>query len=317
MVNLVNSQNCLLNGCFCLNESTLYSLICTKKLNTTQFPFLNFYPFVKQNISVQIINQNYSHLPQYIFNNSNKLVISLDLSHCQIETIHVNSFKSISNLDSLILAYNKLKRIDNIFNSLINLKKLILNNNEIKQISNDLCCLINLNILILSSNVIRSIGNFDFSCLSKLKLLSLNQNHIDYIQNVNMGSLGDMRELVLSENGLTVVKKFQAPPTIFYMKFNDNKLESLCEIISIQMANQIIYFDFSFNYLSQIDCVDFNEMSSMESLVMQFNMIRSIDFIDFRRLKNLVYLNFAHNKLEEIKNLDLRNASKIQDIIFR
>ena len=124
-INLIKCQNYRLAGCSCLNESTLFSLICTKKFNSSCFPSLNNSSFTStKNISIKLTNQNFSILPELIFENLN--LISLDLSNCQIETIHVNSFKGVVQLETLNLANNKLKETRNVFKSLINLKTLIL-----------------------------------------------------------------------------------------------------------------------------------------------------------------------------------------------
>jgi Leucine-rich repeat (LRR) protein len=258
----VSAQSCPIDLCTCLNEPTMYSLICTKKLNS--FPILNslFVMGTKNSISIQLKNQNYSSLPNYIFNNLS--VICLELSNCEIETIEINAFKGIeTKLDVLNLRSNKLSNIANIFNGLIYLKSLYLDSNQIKQINhNDLCNLTQLKMLSLSLNLIRTISNFKFACLYNLKYLSLRQNRIDFLQNVNMTAIqGSMVELDFSQNNLMIMKNFQMPPFLSTARFSRNKLENICDMNFTHQ--RIVYFDFNTNYLTSIDCINFNEMVNM------------------------------------------------------
>jgi Leucine-rich repeat (LRR) protein len=286
----VSAQSCPIDLCTCLNEPMLYSIVCTKKLDS--FPSLNnsFELAIKKNISIQLRNQNYSSLPNFIFNNLS--VISLELSNSQIETIQINTFKGIeTKLQVLNLRSNKLTNIENIFNGLVYLEKLFLDSNQIKQINhNDLCNLTQLKMLSLSSNLIRTISNFKFACLYNLKYLSLSKNRIDYLQNVNMTSMsGDIVELDLSQNSLMIMKNVQLPPFLSFAKFGQNKLENICDMNFTY--ERIVYFDFNYNYLTGSECVNINEMVKMESFIMDFNLIKSIDFIDFTNLKNLFILS--------------------------
>jgi Leucine-rich repeat (LRR) protein len=311
----VSAQSCPLYFCTCLNDPTLYSMICTKKLDL--LPSLNssFELAIKKNISIVLKNQNYSSLPNYIFKNLS--ITSLELSNCEIVTIQTNAFIGIeTKLQVLNLRSNKLSNIANIFNGLIYLEKLFLDSNQIKQINhNDLCNLTQLKMLSLSSNLIRTISNFKFACLYNLKYLSLRQNRIDFLQNVNMTPIqGSMVELDFSQNDLMIIKNFQMPSFLSTARFSRNKLENICDMNFTHQ--RIFYFDFNYNLLTSIECINFNEMVNIESFLMDFNLIKSIDFIDFTKLNNLKLLSFRHNKITYVKNLDLRGSNKLQSVIF-
>ena len=316
LANLVENQDCLISGCVCINETSLYYVVCTKKLlDGAHFPPLNTnYSVITKAIDAKLTNQNYSNLPDFIFNKFH--LISLSLSKDSIESIGFNAFAGISSLESLDLSNNLINDIEHIFASLNSLKKLVLSSNAIKSLKNSLCHLNNLLYLALDNNMIRSVNNVDLSCLTKLRLLNLKNNRIDYLQNINLETLHDLAEIDLSENRVMVIKNVIIPlHVILYAKLNRNKIADISEL-RFKNAGQIKVLDLSANDLASIEAIDFASMNRLQNMIMEFNSINSIDFIDFTSLSDLVQVTFRRNKLKHLTNVDFRNSSRLEEINF-
>jgi Leucine-rich repeat (LRR) protein len=96
----------------------------------------------------------------------------LNLGDNEIEALNGNTFKGLTNLQTLSLGLNRIKQIDvDLFKSLTNLQDLWLNTNEIDHIHVDTFNgLVNLREIYLNGNRLRTIQSNTFKGLVNLKV---------------------------------------------------------------------------------------------------------------------------------------------------
>jgi hypothetical protein len=133
----------------------------------------------------------------------------LDVSHCDLDTIHPNSVDDFAELTILDLSFNKLKEINpNTFKGLSKLERLDLRENQLtsfpEQIFGDL---VNLKVLLLSDNRIQVFHDNAFYSDSSLQTIDLRNNRLAVIPYMALSKLTKLQTLDLSQNPLTKVNE--------------------------------------------------------------------------------------------------------------
>lgn len=123
----------------------------------------------------------------------------LNLEHNQINKVESGTFESLTTLNELYLAYNKMQSIaKGSFKGMLNLKNLNLGFNQIAMIaSGTFEGLVNCNDLYLAYNKIQTVANKAFKGMPKLKKLFLDNNQIVKIPSDTFEGLNMLEEIFL------------------------------------------------------------------------------------------------------------------------
>ena len=162
-------------------------------------------------------------------------MIKLDLSNNLIETIELNTFKQLPELETLDLSNNKIVYLSNaVFSGLKSLKSLILKSNLISNlVPNQFSSLSSLELLDLALNRISNIDATNFINLKNLKTIQLEFNPLERIANDTFRHISDVRIVDLKSklnkdwfnfdnNDICLLKDFKCKTTKILLSTEQN-----------------------------------------------------------------------------------------------
>lgn len=272
----------------------------------------NSYPYKK------LKNLNLSHnylvkIPDAIFDAFDYLQI-LDLSHNFIDMLTQFTFEGVKQLTDLNLSYNRLAGINSSLFRFIELKILNLKGNRIKDVKlTDFEHLRNLATLDLSSNNIKSINYNLLNTMSSLQNLYLSENQLEVVNKNAFSNLLLLTSIDLSKN------KFKSLPkglfknnTILNFSIEENRLEGPLEKGMFEGIN-VTKLDLSNQFLTEVKDYAFNELSRLDTLLLNSNNIQSLSTMCFKSLINLQNLDLSNNQICNIdfNKEDLHNLHSL------
>jgi len=202
----------------------------------------------------------------------------LDISHCYITSVSVETFANVSALKWLDLSYNNLRSFDiNILTVLPKLSKLYLSRNEIREIvPGTLETFSYLEYLQLDYNKIEHLESDVFGGLVKLIYINLQGNELQYLHPDTFSGLPKLQDLHLMENlGLQI-------PTDRHF-INSHSLK---------------YLGMSYCNVNSVSVETFANVSALEGLSLSYNNLRSLDINILKTLTKLLVLSLDGNRLQ-------------------
>ena len=219
------------------------------------------------NLKILNLKSNYSNL------------IVLDLKNNQIESICQDFFDKLINLEYLLLSQNKIKYIESLKNS-VKLKNLDLNNNGLENID-FLIDLKSLKQLYLSGNKIKNLTPIEN--LTQLTFLSLSDNL--HLQDKSICWMRNLKNLV----------------RIVMLNFvNITDFDCIENNVSIFESNTIKFFQFSNNYLTNVNVIRYFTMLD----TVRISKTQIEDIMGFANLNLMLDLNLPDNRIKNIKPIE-------------
>jgi hypothetical protein len=211
------------------------------------------------------------------FNKLNKLTIHF----CSNIDKFINFFKTNINLNFIVIANNKLQKLnDDLFSNYINLEKILLERNTL---------------------TIATINNNLFNNNLKLKHVNLSCNNLVSIDKDTFKYNIELEHMYFEVNKLTSVDKdlFKYNINVKYISLKSN---NITEIDKDLFSNNIdlVYIDLKDNNITEIDKKLFSNNISLEYINLSNNKLLSIDNVLFSNNIKLQKLYISHNKLETI-----------------
>lgn len=254
----------------------------------------------------------------------------MDLSRNELTA--VNSTNLINGIETIILAHNKLTKID--WPDLPHIKFLDASHNEINYLEDVFIGNSTIEKLNLSNNYIKSLKNSIFEQNRKLKELYLSDNQISFVSNLSSESI---LELYLSNNHLHYIKRESLIKLSnlkklvltnnkrFYTLSRDNFLildelrilnASHCALSKLVVNGfpKLEILNLSYNLVSKILNESFKFNANLFIIDLSFNQINFIEYDSFLKNKKLEILNLRGNQiidvdwtihLGNVKNLNL------------
>ena len=291
---------CVIPGCTCPQKGI--ALICSG-INMQEIPFRDNndtedVPFNSISVSDNLIENlpanalghykakdvNLSHNPlsamsPRAFERLADTLEILDLSHCQLLTIHWATFRGLSKLRDIRLNNNSLDEIPNgLFDELTVLTSLDLSENSLTELRRGLFDdLKELTQLDLSRNQIYSIEEGTFDHLYRLAKLELNGNKLAFIDKASFLGLDTLKYLNLSENGLSDLTKsaFVFVPRLEIVDLSRNPLGNV-DFSSFEDIPALRELYLSHCQLRKV--TPGQAMASLELLDVSFNLLESFTF---------------------------------------
>lgn len=287
---------------------------------------------------LSISNCKLLHVPENTFQDLRKLKRlkirskNYEWSPTKNLELTLNSFKGLSELQSLDLAQNNIKFVPSgVFCSLENLNTLNLTYNRIRtvgQLGFGQGCASSLHSLDLSHNVIKSLPEeSELLRLRSLQHLYLQYNNITDISSEAFNGLVSMRVINISHNNLQSLPEdvFANSKELREIYLNDNSLFELArgvfhrleQLIVLDLSSnqltsnhiddgtflgliRLIVLNLSNNGLTRIDGKTFKDLFFLQILNLKNNSIGFIEENAFLPLYNLHTLNLAENRLHTI-----------------
>lgn len=213
-----------------------------------------------------------------------------DLRNISLQHIRPGAFINAPHLEEIFLSSNNLTMIDpDVFNNLTNLTVLDLSVNSITRIQPKFSNENNLSQLDISQNLLQSLEN-QLLNLKSLVVLNVSNNNIS---NLSFESIPlNVQTFLASNNNLTTLTCCNNNASCF----NPNLL------------------DLSHNNLKELDRNIFNQLNSLQTLLLQYNKLEFLPPDIFRKLSHIQYLNLSFNKIKIIPSR-LFNTQRMLNVL--
>ncbi|EDV19958.1 uncharacterized protein TRIADDRAFT_61531 [Trichoplax adhaerens] len=186
---------------------------------------------------------------------------TLNVSSNALYNIHLDALEPFAKLQSLMLQYNNLQKLDFIrplsqlivlsltsnsikainvkdFAKLASLKELYLQHNQISDVNAVLKGLKNIRIIYLSDNTIETLKNKSFTLYQNLRILDLSNNAVTLSDQEDLG-LTFLEELNLAGNEITYLNCSGLPPVLRSLTLANNnivKIDPNCDRLFYQVT---------------------------------------------------------------------------------
>lgn len=231
----------------------------------------------------------------------------LYLGHNNIKQLRASDFGGLNGIEELAMSSCGMEATEAYtFSTLTNLRTLELWKNKLRRIPSKLPS--NVEVLKLGNNRIQVLCEADFEGLVKLKVLDLQNNRISRIHSSVLSSALRLESLILDSNRLDLLS---GPLKLAYLKrlsMQNNRIASL----------PLNFFSFlpALRFLSLSGNLFFKIPQGMppllSSLKMDKNVIRELQMQDLNYLKHLFELSLSENQIFTTNNaLSLSNLSTV------
>uniref|UniRef100_A0A3B4B0B8 TIR domain-containing protein n=1 Tax=Periophthalmus magnuspinnatus TaxID=409849 RepID=A0A3B4B0B8_9GOBI len=264
-----------------------------------------------------------------------KTVTYLTAAANHIVTIRESDFNGFTKLETLVLAKNYIKHIENgAFSDLFALNKLNLMHNKLTKLTDNMFeGLTNLTVLVLKNNKIKSISPLCFKPLGKLQKLDMSFNMLvnnsDVVNIVshcpslkvldlikfrfgvfrkNISVIGDtllqscsrLTDLKLTQNALTELSEssLRTMTRLTNLSIESNRLSIIPP--TIRNMSSLIQLSFDSNQILKLQCSDFLNLQSLRKISLNYNRISTFKSCVFQDLQNLRELYLENNFISQL-----------------
>nr|XP_005998682.1 PREDICTED: toll-like receptor 5 [Latimeria chalumnae] len=232
---------------------------------------------------------------------SDSFVKILDVSKCFIFSLNPSVFYQLQYLDTLILSSNKI--------------------NEIKRMAFN--GLNNLQILNLSSNLLGEIYDYTFQGLDNIMHIDLQKNHIGAIQHRSFNGLEKLQILNLRDNSITTLHTIANIPSLRFVSFGENKLQSSYGLQDISQNISLINF-LGNRFVNLDELFGVMQIPTMQYISFRNNRLSIcvINAPNIPQINQLIFLDLSENMLQLIwgagQCLDVfMNFSKLKELYLQ
>lgn len=200
---------------------------------------------------------------------SNANLVHLDISDNSIEVLEKNTFTGLKSLISLNLNINKISELNiHAFRDLGLLEELNLSNNKIISFDDGVFRpLINLRVLLLENNQLLDIPTENLAYTVNLELLSLSGNFIENISESAAPGLRRTRRLELAGNVISAIHPaaLDGLVALQYLNLNDNNLTAVPTAALSKLSN-LTHLSLNGNFFETIPPVSFQSLFHLRHL---------------------------------------------------
>ncbi|XP_049290447.1 toll-like receptor 6 [Anopheles funestus] len=199
---------------------------------------------------------------------------------CKIESVDLNSFCPLNNLEFLNLGQNKITYIQRLTNA---------------------SCMPNLSIIDLDYNELKRINFEVFWPLANLKQFNFRNNKIDTISGKLMNP--DVHNLILSHNRLKVLDFCNWQGTqVISLNLMSNNLTRVPRCLYKILSKNTKMIPLRINQIERFEAEDFEQLPNVEMIDMSHNKIVSIPLNESLYPPMLVALNLYENQIVSVPN---------------
>uniref|UniRef100_A0A672GL91 Toll-like receptor 13 n=1 Tax=Salarias fasciatus TaxID=181472 RepID=A0A672GL91_SALFA len=138
----------------------------------------------------------------------------------------------------------------------------------------------------------------DTACqMFSLRSLLIRDNEIESLGDLLLKSCSGLTEANLTSNGFVRMSKhaFRSTKILTVLSLRTNKLSKLS--LALQVLPMLEYLDLSENIISELDCLDFRDLTRLKSLNLMSNRISVLQGCVFENLMDLEDLNIGENEV--------------------
>lgn len=204
-----------------------------------------------------------------------KNVKTLELSENIGLKLSDDLFRELENLETLVLDGCNISSLpDNVFRENFNLKYLYLHRNRLTSLTKRLFdSLGKLYYMSAASNEISILDNGTFINNFDLQFLYLKNNSLSRLDKDNFEGLYSLRTLDLSRNIINYVASFEYLKRLKNLNLSHNFLSSLPGLNPFEFNSELVTIDMSYNLLTDITNVQWQNLEYLENLVLTYNKI--------------------------------------------
>lgn len=295
--------------------------------------------------AAELVNKRYKYLnlrhnqigdlDQNAFDTSDantSALLTIDLTHNVIESVHPNAFDAVAGLKELLLGHNSIRYLaERLFIRLGNLLVLELHHNQLHTINaQQFWHTRRLLRLQLHNNSIGSVGEKAFDQLQRLELFDMSDNFVQSNvlillnaqvvlldrSNITRLHIGDrVCRLQATENRLRSLNLRNAHRLV-HLNVSDNRIEAVDllatrSLKTVDMSgNRLVEIDFEHNALlsdvqladNLLTCVHFKSTAQLRRLDVSVNRLQTVE-LPTANMYQLHWLNVSMNRLQSLQSL--------------
>jgi Leucine-rich repeat (LRR) protein len=262
--------------------------------------------------SLYLDGNNLTSIKNYYFKSLRNLNL-LILSNNKLKTIEKDSFADLTRLEYLYLYGNKITRIDKcIFNRLVALKRLELQRNKLTSLDSELFKQnSNLQNLNLYNNSLSRVDYDLFDGLLNLEYLYLNKNQLETISQKTFEHQSNLKELILDDKESMHFNSIQSFGN--NSRIDSLELNSLClKRIDLKTLSRLPLLKYIYLKKNRIVKLSgsLNNLDELRELHFSYN-FREIEMNTFVNLHNLRRVMLDNNQIENVLSNAFINLSYI------
>lgn len=262
---------------------------------------------------LSVDNNNFNTIPEHSLDYLSELLY-LNLESNKIRTIPVKLLKAAvhSNLKDIRFSNNELTTIHpDTFKSLSSLETVLLPNNRIRSIQKDsFNDLPNLSNVIISDNLLSHIGLRTFANLPSLTRLDLQDNLLSEFSFGYFANVSSPFQLNLSRNQISSCDADFKILNVEVFDLRYNNIARVPKCLENVALLRKLYLDF--NLISNLEQNSFMHLTSLEELTLQQNNIVYIHKRAFFGLQNLQILDLSKNLISQLHMGQFSNMPKLR-----
>ncbi|XP_047997033.1 toll-like receptor 13 [Leguminivora glycinivorella] len=240
-------------------------------------------------------------------------LITLDLSHNNIQVIKSSDFGKLVNLKTINLDSNEINTLEkNVFDNMASLTTIDLRNNYLESIDRDMFINITkLTTVYLSRNKLKTLPKNMFQG-KVIFNFTIEGNELEgTLERGSFEGFAMVTELDISGQHLTSVENyaFAGLQNVKTLLLNNNDLESLSNY-SFKGLHYLNCLDLSYNKLQKLDIAT-EDLTGLQILTLHHNKITFISSNNFIALGSLQLLDLSHNNISHLGSNSFRHLQSL------
>lgn len=156
-------------------------------------------------------------------------------------------------------------------------------------------------------------GLIDIACqIPSLRTLHVTESHIGVLNDNLLLSCSRLTELILTGNELSELSEnsFRSVTQLKHLELDLNHLSKLSP--ALQGLSSLEILDLNSNFISELHCLDFHNMTRLTNLNLNHNRISNLQGCVFQNRNNLKVLNIGENAVFTVDNTFKVNLQKLE-----